>query len=194
MFLEQWFAMLERWSFWGALVGYLVGGVSIGLFSWRFRKFFFFVSTFLVLFSGAREKFPGDARLWALFAILVAVVVTLWYRAEKVGQFFSGFWFVLNLASLLLLVSQEVEIIRFLTRIPLRTWSWVALAGGVLALHRYFSRLFGVLLGGILLTVGYLKILTRGNFQESFWGEPPLIAFLFLVVAIVMYFSGEYER
>ncbi|MGC8779180.1 MAG: hypothetical protein ACP5Q4_10940 [Candidatus Caldatribacteriaceae bacterium] len=191
MFLDQWLTLVEGWSFSLALAGYILGGISIGFFSWRWRRFFFFLSSFLLLFFGVRERVHGDLRLWAAVAFLVAMLCAFWRRTEKLGQFFLGCWVLLNLASLLFRVSREVEIIRFLTRISMETWFIVAIVGGVLSLHRYFLHLVSVLLGSALFVVGYLQIIVRGGFGESFWGEPPLLAFLFLLLAIFMYAFRE---
>ncbi|MCX7668034.1 MAG: hypothetical protein N2Z84_03780 [Atribacterota bacterium] len=193
MFLDRWLMLLEQRSFFLALAGYVVLGIGIGVFSWRWRKFFFFCSSFLLLFFGIGERIRGNIEWLAIVALGVALLVTLWHRAEKLGQFFLGCWIMVNFFSLLFLVSREVELIRFLSRIPIRMWFLVAVICGVLALYRYFLYLFSALLGSALLTAGYLKVIIRSGFEELFWGEPPFLAFLFLVLAVFLYALRECE-
>lgn len=193
MFLDQWLGNLEKWSFVLAVAGYIVGGICIGCFSWRWRRFFFFLSTFLVLFFEVRTRVQGSMGPWVFVALGGASVMAFWRQAERVGRFVLGFWLVSNLVALLFLISRDVDVIRFLTRIPWRILFWVALIGGVFALSRSFLRFFGAFVGSALVIEGYLKIIARGGFADSFWGEPPLVIFLFLITSVGMYALGERE-
>lgn len=193
MFLDRWLVLPEQRFFFLALAGYVTLGIGIGVFSWRWRKWFFFSSSFLLLFFGMEERVHGHIEWLAMAALGVALLVTFWHRAEKLGQFFLGCWIMVNFFSLLFLISREIELIRFLVRVPIRVWFIVAVFCGILSLYRYFLRLFSTLLGSALLMVGYLKVIIRSGFEESFWGEPPFLAFLFLVFTIFLYALRECE-
>ncbi|NSW75786.1 MAG: hypothetical protein HPY68_03240 [Candidatus Atribacteria bacterium] len=193
MFLDRWLVLLEQRFFFLALAGYVALSIGIGVFSWQWRKWFFFFSSFLLLFFGMEERVHGHIEWLAMAALGVALLVTFWHRAEKLGQFFLGCWIMVNFFSLLFLVSREVELIRFLVRVPIRVWFIVAVVCGVLSLYRYFLHLFSALLGSALLMAGYLKVIIRSGFEESFWGEPPFLTFLFLVFTIFLYALRECE-
>lgn len=193
MFLDRWLVLLEQRFFFLALAGYVTLGIGIGVFSWRWRKWFFFCSSFLLFFFGMEKRVHGHIEWLAIAALGVAFLVTFWRRAEELGQFFLGCWIMVNFFSLLFLISREVELIRFLFRVPIRVWFMVAVACGVLSLYGYFLHLFSTLLGSALLVAGYLKVAVRSGFGESFWGEPPFLAFLFLVLAIFLYALRERE-
>ncbi|MEN3185054.1 MAG: hypothetical protein ABDK94_00820 [Atribacterota bacterium] len=193
MFLDRWLTILEQRSFFLALAGYVALGVSIGVLSWCWRKFFFFSASFLVLFFGVGERIRGKAEWLAIAALGVALLVTFWRQAEKLGQFFLGCWIMVNFFSLLLFISKEVELIRFLVRVPIRIWFLVALVCGILTLYRYFLHLFSALLGSALLMTGYLKLMIQSGLRTLFWVEPPFMVFLFLVLVVVLYALRECE-
>lgn len=198
MFFERclvdfWLGMLEQRSFFLGIAGYIGGGIIVGFITWRWKRFFFFLSSSLLLFFGLAQW--TSRWEWFSFPLMLSVVflVTFWRKVEPLGRFFLGFWLVLNLASLFLFFLQKVELLRFLTRFPFSI-SLLAFVGGILALHKWFLHLFYVLLGSAMVSMGYLKIVERGFLKTSFWGEPPFWVFFFLVLTTFMYTFGSTNR
>lgn len=191
--IDWWLGVLERHSFFLSIAGYVGGGIIVGFISWRWKKFFFFLSSFLLLFFGLGRWIPRWEWLYFSLVLFVVLLVTFWRKAEPLGRFFFGFWLVLNLVSLFWFFVQKVDLLRFLTRFSFPI-SLLAFVGGILALHKWFLHLFYVLLGSAMVSMGYLKIVERGFWERSFWGEPPFWIFFFLVLATFMYTFGSADK
>ncbi|GEM_PF-1074810 len=208
MFLEVWLAEIERWSAWLGIIVFLLGGVVIGFWGWKWRRVLFFVASFCVVLSlatmvtsgswqgenGTRFSF-GEEKLWkpwGLIALVVALLVALWPRGERLGRLMLGVWLIVNFSLLLGRWVEEVELLRILMRIPREGWILGAVVGGLACMNRAVLQLVSALFGSFLWSIAYLNVLRYAGWGDSFFTHDSFVLFLFFLVTMGMYaFQGE---